>query len=228
MANFQHGSYQHKKLFCELLTEHPVSPLTLPALEPETKQRLAELEIWPWVYGQHQRWGSVAQSFSSMEKGTLLQTAIAQMADNELALAQTLKTLCKKNRLGVLVVGNGTAASATMFRQCNYQGHLNFFLACGLYEVFQQAGYLQSDLLQVWDQMLNIQARHVLFFFNWLAYQSHVQQKPDYELTGLGSLWTLRSQWWGIVNKFNRSEYCLLYTSPSPRDLSTSRMPSSA
>ena len=25
-----------------------------------------------------------------------------------------------------------------------------------------------------------------------------------------------------------KSEYCLLYTSPSPRDLSTSRMPSSA
>ena len=26
----------------------------------------------------------------------------------------------------------------------------------------------------------------------------------------------------------NRAELCLLYTSPSPRDLSTSRMPSSA
>ena len=28
--------------------------------------------------------------------------------------------------------------------------------------------------------------------------------------------------------KLNYSETCLLYTSPSPRDLSTSRMPSSA
>ena len=28
--------------------------------------------------------------------------------------------------------------------------------------------------------------------------------------------------------KFGWSSYCLLYTSPSPRDLSTSRMPSSA
>ena len=33
----------------------------------------------------------------------------------------------------------------------------------------------------------------------------------------------------GITNVFsNLSEVCLLYTSPSPRDLSTSRMPSSA
>ena len=30
------------------------------------------------------------------------------------------------------------------------------------------------------------------------------------------------------VSKFGLSAYCLLYTSPSPRDLSTSRMPSSA
>ena len=30
------------------------------------------------------------------------------------------------------------------------------------------------------------------------------------------------------VENFNKLEPCLLYTSPSPRDLSTSRMPSSA
>ena len=34
---------------------------------------------------------------------------------------------------------------------------------------------------------------------------------------------------WGCFDEFNRlDEHCLLYTSPSPRDLSTSRMPSSA
>ena len=30
------------------------------------------------------------------------------------------------------------------------------------------------------------------------------------------------------INNFILNEFCLLYTSPSPRDLSTSRMPSSA
>ena len=32
----------------------------------------------------------------------------------------------------------------------------------------------------------------------------------------------------GTIVKVDRDEVCLLYTSPSPRDLSTSRMPSSA
>ena len=31
-----------------------------------------------------------------------------------------------------------------------------------------------------------------------------------------------------LTSDFNQSTFCLLYTSPSPRDLSTSRMPSSA
>ena len=31
-----------------------------------------------------------------------------------------------------------------------------------------------------------------------------------------------------VLNKIKRQHICLLYTSPSPRDLSTSRMPSSA
>ena len=33
---------------------------------------------------------------------------------------------------------------------------------------------------------------------------------------------------WGFICKCKRCKSCLLYTSPSPRDLSTSRMPSSA
>ena len=32
----------------------------------------------------------------------------------------------------------------------------------------------------------------------------------------------------GLMRAVDKFEYCLLYTSPSPRDLSTSRMPSSA
>ena len=36
------------------------------------------------------------------------------------------------------------------------------------------------------------------------------------------------SEIWHLKNSFGGSTYCLLYTSPSPRDLSTSRMPSSA
>ena len=42
---------------------------------------------------------------------------------------------------------------------------------------------------------------------------------------GIKPAWALN---YLLREKFELSQFCLLYTSPSPRDLSTSRMPSSA
>ena len=60
-----------------------------------------------------------------------------------------------------------------------------------------------------------------------ISSDSHVLEPPD--------LWTSRmdSKWGDRTPKVIAGEdadhwVCLLYTSPSPRDLSTSRMPSSA
>ena len=43
-------------------------------------------------------------------------------------------------------------------------------------------------------------------------------------VTGSGKTFTMAN----VINEVQRPAICLLYTSPSPRDLSTSRMPSSA
>ena len=56
---------------------------------------------------------------------------------------------------------------------------------------------------------------------------SAVRSLPLWSLFALVSLvgfWFVATFAWGFPEEFN----CLLYTSPSPRDLSTSRMPSSA
>ena len=50
-----------------------------------------------------------------------------------------------------------------------------------------------------------------------------MQYRTDFPIRGL-----LVDRKLGNVLKMDRYKYCLLYTSPSPRDLSTSRMPSSA
>ena len=61
------------------------------------------------------------------------------------------------------------------------------------------------------------------YVIHWIAYlPAYVfQTEKFYDLTG--SVTYLSVVWFVFL-----STYCLLYTSPSPRDLSTSRMPSSA
>ena len=173
------------------------------------KHRLRELEFWSWGYAQLHQSGKLAQVFAEGIRGTLLQEAIAQLGNNNLTLAQAVKTLCKKNRFGNITVQSSvaTAASEAAFKQSSHQNHMMFFFSCGLYEFALRENYLQSDLMACWNQMLDLQASHILFFVNWLAFESHVRQKPEYELSGLWSLFELRSQWFSILKKLNRSEY---------------------
>ena len=56
----------------------------------------------------------------------------------------------------------------------------------------------------------------------------NVIDKMDADGPGLSSLQPRYERHWWVAGTFDVNPACLLYTSPSPRDLSTSRMPSSA
>ena len=59
-----------------------------------------------------------------------------------------------------------------------------------------------------------------------LAADSILKNDPDKEFDELR--FAVDNDGTNILVIINKGEICLLYTSPSPRDLSTSRMPSSA
>ena len=68
----------------------------------------------------------------------------------------------------------------------------------------------------------------------WLIYVEIRYKLPSIGLMFLVCFAILMVYYWNpsfkvtqLINEFNNNS-CLLYTSPSPRDLSTSRMPSSA
>ena len=60
--------------------------------------------------------------------------------------------------------------------------------------------------------------------------KDHEFPKKDCQemFAGIGGLLEEADKEWAYLEKNPESSTCLLYTSPSPRDLSTSRMPSSA
>ena len=65
-----------------------------------------------------------------------------------------------------------------------------------------------------------------------ISEESHLKPKPMIEIGGKPILWHIMKTFahFGHKDFYVALGYkaCLLYTSPSPRDLSTSRMPSSA
>lgn len=210
MASFQVGSYQHKKIFCQLLTESSDSTsLNVPPLDALTQKRLGELQIWPVLYGQLQRSHAVAQLFSQSVKGTLLQEAIAHLAQDKKAIAQAIRTLCQENQLSDSGFNDAEISTAgdSDFKAISHQDNMGLFWLSGLYELAIQEQYLQADVLNLFDQLLTIQARHSLFFINWLAFESQVKQKPEFELLGLRSFFSMKGMWVETFTKLNRSDY---------------------
>ena len=61
---------------------------------------------------------------------------------------------------------------------------------------------------------------------HYLKWSAEKTEKPGILFVHGGAA---HAQWWSFIAPFfAKDRSCLLYTSPSPRDLSTSRMPSSA
>lgn len=186
-----------------------MSTLTFPALDELTQKRLAELQFWPSIYGQLHRASVIAQSLSQSAQGSLLQGAITQLAQDNLAIAAAVKTFCQERHLtdSNFTKTSVSSPSKSDFKAICHQNNMGLLWMSGLYELAIQEDYLQADILAILDQILMLQARHILFFLNWLAFESHVKQKPEYELKGLLSFLPLKGLWFETFKKLNRSEY---------------------
>ena len=74
-----------------------------------------------------------------------------------------------------------------------------------------------SPVVTYWKTLTQEEKEIFLFSYLTMVYETHTELKNS---EGYGGI----TEWY--YN--NRAEICLLYTSPSPRDRSLSRMPSSA
>ena len=90
-----------------------------------------------------------------------------------------------------------------------------------------------ARLINVSGKLLGAHVAHAGIMVFWTGAMTlfevahFIPEKPLYE-QGFILLPHLASLGWGVGPGGEITNICLLYTSPSPRDLSTSRMPSSA
>ena len=144
--------------------------------------------------------------------------------------------------LPVCFVGWYWAASIFSWPAIKLSDFLLPLILPGVMEGVEQNGYIVDIITQLKVQVQG-QTGQFVFEFNALKYgygfplilammlatPYSIYSKLDDITYGLGVM--VLAQAWGIIFEAMSSLFlrtCLLYTSPSPRDLSTSRMPSSA
>lgn len=170
------GSEEHKTLLCRTFidTHDPFKPTEIrwPELDAEGLQRLKEMPVWNEATRTEAATAVKVQSLGDTEKDPLLAEAISLQGYEEGRHAEVLMLLTKHYGIPVTpfpppeVPKDPTLA----FLRTGYGECLDSFFAFGLFRLGVDAQIFPKGLTDVFEQIMQEEARHILFIVNWAAY----------------------------------------------------------
>ena len=176
MPQLRVGSEEHKALFCREFVDtfHPyeVGDVRWPDLGPDDLARLRALPFWEEAVLSERTAGVRVRAAADAEREPVLREAIAMQAYEEQRHATLLESLLR--RYGI-PVPEGTAVrprdAEWAFLRMGYGECFDSFFAFGLFHVAARSGIFPQPLVETFDGVMQEEARHILFFANWVAYR---------------------------------------------------------
>jgi hypothetical protein len=186
MPGLKVGSEEHKRLFCREFTQtfHPyeVRNVRWPVLDPASVERLRALPFWSEAVLSERTAGARVRAMADVERDPLLREAIAMQGYEEARHAELLEGLMQHYGIPVPDGGAETPRDPEWgFLRMGYGECFDSFFAFGLFHVAAASGIFPAPLVQIFDGVMQEEARHILFFSNWVAYRDirlPVHQKP--------------------------------------------------
>lgn len=171
------GSEEHKQLFCgEFVATHdPYKPADIawPDLDDDARQRLVALPVWDEAVSTEQETALKVQSLARVEPDPLLREAIGLQGYEESRHSQMLALLTQNYGIPVTKRADPPAPpdAEWAFMRASYGEMFDSFFAFGLFALARDSGFFPSGLVKVFDPIMQEEARHILFFSNWVAYR---------------------------------------------------------
>ncbi|HEY2622085.1 MAG TPA: ferritin-like domain-containing protein [Dyella sp.] len=170
------GSDAHKRLFCRMLldTHNPYKPAVIdwPELGPDALHRITSLPIWDIAVQTEGRATLRVETYTRTVDDPLLRDALimdgGEEARHKVVLSKMVEAygiplapepeyeVPKDPEWGWLVTG---------YSEC-----IDSFFAFGLFESAKRTGYFPVELVETFEPVIQEEARHILFFANWVAW----------------------------------------------------------
>ena len=170
------GSEEHKNLLCRTFidTHDPFKPTEIrwPDLDAETLQRLKDMPVWNEATRTEAATAVKVQSLGDVEKDPLLAEAISLQGYEEGRHAEVLMLLTKHYGIPVSPFPPAEVPKdpTRAFLRTGYGECLDSFFAFGLFRLGERAELFPKALIDVFEQIMQEEARHILFIVNWAAY----------------------------------------------------------
>lgn len=185
------GTGAHRVLFCRTLldTFDPYKPAVIdwPELDAQARERLVSLPIWDIAVQTEGRARLNIAGYAATVRDPLLRRAIELNAFEEGR---------HKHVLSNLVAAYGIALEPEppyamrgdpewAYMVTGYSECIDSFFAFGLFESAKRSGFFPHALVETFEPVIQEEARHILFFVNWVAWHRRTMprwRRPFFEL----------------------------------------------
>lgn len=169
------GSDEHRRLYCRTFieTHRPfrAEDLAWPDLDEDSRRRLAALPVWNEAVRTEAATAVKVQTLGRAEKDSVLAEAIALQGYEEGRHADVIALLTRRYGIPVASYSDPPVPQnpTWTFLRTGYGECLDSFFAFGLFEIGRRVEYVPAPLIELFDQIMQEEARHILFLVNWAA-----------------------------------------------------------
>jgi hypothetical protein len=170
------GSEAHKHLFCRTFLEHhqPYEPAQLawPVLDPESLDLLRSLPFWTHAVQAEVNAGPMIRACAAREPDSLVRQALELQAFEETRHARIIKHMIGLYALPAdEVQAEEPADPLDSFIDFGFEECLDSFGAFGLFRLAREHLSVPKSLFDIFDQVMQEEATHIVFFLNWFAHR---------------------------------------------------------
>jgi len=167
------GSTEHRRLlgrfFLETHIEYVPEQMPWPALAQDELERLRSLPFWQEAVSTENVTSNTVAAAATLEADPLVRQAIALQGFEEMRHARLLVALTSHYRIPVQSPPRFTPRSLESdFLFAGFGECFDSFFAFGLFALARQSGFFPPALVKVFEPVMQEEARHILFFVNWV------------------------------------------------------------
>jgi hypothetical protein len=170
------GSEEHKELFCrDFIASHDgYAPASLdwPELDEPALGRLRAIPFWPEVLYTERRAGAIVNAFAATIADPLVREAVDLQGFEEARHAELLRLMI--HRYGINAEERPLEPlrpdRRRAFADFGYGECLDSFLGFGIFEIARRSAFLPEPMFRIFDRLIHEEARHIVFFVNWMAW----------------------------------------------------------